>query len=49
MESLRANELSRFEELFSMYSKTEGSFIKFGELIHLLLERRVLSNKITIC
>jgi hypothetical protein len=48
MEQLRANETAKIEELFSIYSKTEGSFLKFPELVHILLEKRFFSNKITV-
>jgi hypothetical protein len=48
MESLRANELSKFEELYSIYGKTEGTFMKFPDLLLLLIEKRFLSNQITI-
>ena len=48
MDNLREHELTKFSDIYNIYAKTEGSFMKFNDLLFLLIEKRVLSNKITI-
>ena len=48
MDNLRGNEKVKFDDIYSIYAKTEGNYMKFNDLLFLLIEKRVLSNKITI-
>ena len=46
--NLRPQDISRLEEVYSLYSKTESTYMKFHDVMVLLVERRFLSNNLTI-
>ena len=46
MDQIRNTDLQKFEDIFGYYSKLEPNYLKFTELLQMLIEKKLLSNRI---